>query len=150
MRRDRAVLGSPGECRRGDEGSVTLFLSITVVGLLAVIGLVVDGGAKIRGIQHADAVAANAARVAGQRISVPVAIVGERPTVNAQAASLAARQYLAAQGVTGTVTSTATTITVTVTDKAPTVFLGLIGIGTLTVEGRATAVLVPGVTGAAS
>jgi hypothetical protein len=133
---------------RCDEGSATVFLSITVLGLLVLIGLVVDGGAKIRGIQRADALAADAARVAGQRIDVPDAITGQDPTLDARAAAAAARAYLTARGVTGTVTTTGTTVTVTVTDSTPTVFLGLIGIHTLTVTGHASATLVPGITGA--
>ena len=132
-----------------DDGSATVFLSITVLGLLVLIGLVVDGGAKIRGIQRADALAADAARVAGQRIDVPDAITGNDPTLDTRAAAAAARAYLTARGVTGTVTTTGTTVTVTVTDSTPTVFLGLIGIHTLTVDGHASATLVPGITGAA-
>lgn len=134
---------------RCDEGSATVFLSITVLGLLVLIGLVVDGGAKIRGIQRADALAADAARVAGQRIVVPDAITGRDPTLDTGAATAAARAYLTARGVTGTVTTTGTTVTVTVTDSTPTLFLGLVGIHTLTVTGRASATLVPGITGAA-
>lgn len=135
--------------RRADEGSATVFVSITVLGLLVLVGLVVDGGAKIRGIQRADALAADAARVAGQRIDVPDAITGQDPALDARAATAAARAYLTARGVTGTVTTTATTVTVTVTDETPTVFLGLLGIHTLTVTGHASATLVPGITGAA-
>ena len=63
--------------------------------------------------------------------------------------TVAARAYLTARGVTGTVTTTGTTVTVTVTDSTPTVFLGLIGIHSLAVDGRASATLVPGITGAA-
>ena len=133
---------------RSDEGSATVFLSVTVLGLLVLIGLVVDGGAKIRGIQRADALAADAARVAGQRIDVPDAITGQDPTLDTRAATAAARAYLTTRGVNGTVTTTGTTVTVTVTDSTPTVFLGLIGIHTLTVHGRASATLVPGITGA--
>jgi len=136
------------ERMRRDEGSVTLFLCITVIGLLVLIGLVVDGGAKIRGIQHADALAADAARVAGQRINTPAAITGATPTLDTRAATTAARAYLSAHGVTGTVTTTGTTVTVTVTTTTPTIFLGLIGITTITVHGHATATLVRGVTGA--
>ncbi len=79
---------------RSDEGSVTLFLAITVVGLLVLLGLVVDGGAKIRAVQHADAVAADAARAGGQAINVPAAITGAAPTVDARAASPPRDAYL--------------------------------------------------------
>ena len=133
---------------RGEEGSVTLFLSITVIGLLVLIGLVVDGGAKIRGVQHADALAADAARVAGQQINAPAAITGGALALDTRAAVAAAQHYLSAHGVTGTVTTTGSTVTVAVTTSTPTIFLGLIGITTFTVHGHATATLVRGVTGA--
>ena len=133
-----------------DRGSVTLFLSMTVVGLLVLIGLVVDGGAKVRAIQHADALAADAARTGGQAINKPSAIAGDTPTLDNRAASRAATTYLTAHGATGTATVTdgGRTLQVTVTSTAPTVFLGLIGINQITVQGHATATLVRGVTGA--
>jgi len=127
---------------------VTLFFAITVIGLLVLIGLVVDGGAKIRAIQHADSLAADAARVAGQQINAPAAITGADPRVDARAAVAAAQRYLSAHGVTGTVTASGPTVTVEVTSNTPTIFLGLIGITTLTVHGHANATLVRGITGA--
>ena len=133
-----------------DRGSVTLFLSLTVVGLLVLIGLVVDGGAKVRAIQHADALAADAARTGGQVIDKPTAIAGDAPTLDLRAATRAATAYLSAHGATGTATVTdgGRTLQVTVTSTAPTVFLDLIGINQITVQGHATATLVRGVTGA--
>src|SRR4029453_18414060 len=61
-------------------GTHTLFLVISVVGLLRVVGLVVDGGVKIRAIQRADTLAAEARRAGGQAIRVPLAITGEPPS----------------------------------------------------------------------
>ena len=135
---------------RSDAGSVTLFLAITVVGLLVLLGLVVDGGAKIRAVQHADAVAADAARAGGQAINVPAAITGAAPTVDARAAVAAANGSLRGAGVTGTVgvTDAGQSLDVEVTTTTRTVFLGLIGITTMTVHGHAHVTLVRGVTGA--
>ena len=134
----------------GDRGSVTLFLTITVVGLLVLVGLVVDGGAKVHAVQRADDVAAQAARAGGQAIAVPAAITGATPTVDARAAVRAAETYLQVHGVTGTVvvTDAGRGLDVTVTSTTPTVFLGLIGIATMTVHGNASVVLIRGVTGA--
>ena len=131
---------------RGDRGSVTLFLVISVVGLLGLAGLVVDGGAKIRAVQRADALAAQAARAGGQAINVPAAITGQAPTINPQAAVVAGTAYLAHAGVTGTVTVTnaGRSVHVTVTTTTPTIFLGVIGISSLTVHGQATVTLVTG------
>jgi hypothetical protein len=52
----------------------------SVVGLLRVVGLVVDGGVKIRAIQRADTLAAEARRAGGQAIRVPLAITGRDPS----------------------------------------------------------------------
>lgn len=83
-----------------EAGSVTVFVAISVLGLLLLIGLVADGGAKLRATQRADSVAAEAAR-----------------------------------------------LVVTVTDTAPTAFLSLIGISTLTVTGHGEARLIDDITG---
>ena len=135
---------------REEEGSVTLFVCIAVIGLLLVAGLVVDGGAKVRALQRADRLAAEAGRAGGQAIDVPAAIAGDPPLVDAQAAVRASQAYLQANGVTGTVvvTDAGKVVRVEVTTTTPTAFLGLIGINAMTVHGQATVMLVRGVTGA--
>ncbi|HEY8722155.1 pilus assembly protein TadG-related protein [Pengzhenrongella sp.] len=136
--------------RIGEEsGSVTVFLVIVVVGILILAGLVVDGGAKLRATQSADAIAAEAARTAGQVINRPDAIATGAVVVDRQGAANAAQGYLAANQVNGSVAlgEDGTTLEVRVTSSAPTVFLGLIGIPTLTATGQASIELVHGVTG---
>jgi hypothetical protein len=59
-----------------EAGSVTLFVAITVVGLLVLCGLVADGGVKLRATQRVDSVAAEAARAGGQALDVPSAVEG--------------------------------------------------------------------------
>lgn len=134
----------------GEEGSVTLFVCIAAVGLLVMVGLVVDGGAKVRALQRADRLAAEAGRAGGQAIDVPAAIAGDAPTLNPQAAVIATQAYLRANGVSGTVSmaDAGKALVVDVTTTADTVFLGLIGINRLTVHGSAKVLLVRGVTGA--
>jgi hypothetical protein len=85
-----------------------------------------------------------AARAAGQAISGPQAIQGEDKVVDPAAAVAAAQNYLAAAGVTGTVTVSPDRqhITVTVTIVYTTVFLDLVGIDTLTATRQATAAVV--------
>ncbi len=136
--------------RPGDEGSVTLFACVASVGLLAMLGLVVDGGVKVRALQQADRIAAEAARSGGQAIDVRAAINGSQPVLDATAARKAAQTYLKSAGVTGTVTvgDGGRALTVVVTSVSPTVFLGLVGVDSLTVSGTATVSLVRGVTGA--
>jgi hypothetical protein len=136
--------------RSGDEGSVTLFACIASVGLLAMLGLVVDGGVKVRALQQADRIAAEAARSGGQAIDVRAALDGSEPVLDATAARKAAQTFLKSAGVTGTVTvgDGGRALTVEVTSVNPTVFLGLVGVDSLTVRGTATVSLVRGVTGA--
>lgn len=132
-----------------DAGSVTIFLAISVLGLLLLIGLVADGGTKLRATQQADAVAAEAARAGGQALDIPGAIAGTGTHVDAALAITAATSYLRQSGCTGTVTISEddTRLQVTVTDTHPTVFLSLIGISTVTVTGHAEANLIDGITG---
>ncbi|HYJ74512.1 MAG TPA: hypothetical protein VEV65_02885, partial [Kineosporiaceae bacterium] len=89
--------------RHGDEGAVSLFVIVVAVALLAAVGLVVDGGGKIRALERADEAAREAARAGTQMLDVPAAVRGERVEVDPVAAGRAARTYLAAAGVEGTV-----------------------------------------------
>ena len=130
-------------------GSVTVFVAITMVGLLVLCGLVADGGVKLRATQRADAVAAEVARAGGQALDLPAAVDGAQVRVDRLAAVNAATAYLTATRESGSVTVGAdgTTLDVTVTTTSPTAFLALIGISTLTVTGHGRARLVHGVTG---
>lgn len=132
-----------------ERGSVTVFFAISVLGLLLLIGLVADGGAKLRATQQAAATAAGAARAGGQALDTAAAAGGDTSRVDRTLAIQAAQDYLGAARATGTVTVSEdrTRLTVTVTRTAPTAFLSLIGIDTLTVTAHADAVLVGGVTG---
>jgi Flp pilus assembly protein TadG len=131
-----------------EAGSVTVFAAITVLGILILCGLVVDGGAKLRAVQHAERVATEAARAAGQAADV-AALAGGEARVDRQAATDAGTAFLAAAGATGTATvsTDGTSVEVTVTATAPTAFLGLIGIPAFTVTGHGQATLVHGITG---
>jgi hypothetical protein len=131
-----------------DRGSITLFGALAALALLVTVGLAVDGGAKIRALQRADAYAEEAARAGGQAINAPLAIQGDPAVLEPAAAREAAERYLRAAGIPGSVRVTsATTIEVQTTITRPTVFLGLIGIDTVTAHGQAVARVVRGVTG---
>lgn len=135
----------------GDQaGSVTLFGVVAGLALLVLVGLVVDGGAKVRAVQRADAIAAEAARAGGQAILLPAAIQGQPPRVDPTAALAEANAFLGRRGVTGTVAVTGggRSLDVQVETSSPTVFLGLIGISDLKATGHASAILIRGVTGA--
>jgi hypothetical protein len=127
-----------------DDGRVSLLVLVLAVAVLAMIGLSVDGGGKIRALERADNLAAEAARAAGQALQAPQAIQGGAKILDPQTAVTSAYHYLAAAGVPGTVNvwPDRRHVTVTVTIIYHTVFLPLVGIPTLTATRHATAVLV--------
>jgi Flp pilus assembly protein TadG len=130
--------------RRADaeRGAIGVFLAVLVPGLLLIIGLAVDGGAKVAATQRANAVADEAARAGGQALDVSAALAGQ-VQVDPGAAVAAAQDYLARSGVTGSATVVdGDTLQVTTTITEPSTFLGLIGLSTLTVEGSGTADLI--------
>lgn len=127
-----------------DDGSVTLFIVLATVALMLAIGLVVDGGAKIAALQRAHASAQEAARAAGQAIAPAPAVRGQAPRADPGQAATAARTYLEAAGVVGSVYVRGDVIEVTTTTSQPTVFLAAIGIGSVSATGIAQARLVRG------
>ena len=136
---------TPRQRLRGQDverGAIGAFLAVLVPGLLLIIGLAVDGGAKVAATQRANAIADEAARAGGQALDVSAALAGD-VRVDPAAAVAAAQNYLERNGVQGAVTVVdGDTLTVTTTITEPTAFLGLIGIQTMTVEGSGTADLI--------
>lgn len=125
--------------RAQDEGQLTLFFAIVVVGLLLVAGLVLDGGAQIRAAQRAQAIAEEAARAGAQTVDVDALMQGEATRLDPHQARTAATAYLRTSGATGSVTAGTETVSVEVTLSEPTLFLSLIGISELSASGSATA-----------
>lgn len=124
---------------RDDRGTITLPLTVLALALLVSVGLVVDGGAKIRAVQLATRVAAEAARAGAQEVNVGVVQTGGQITIDPHRARLAAQALLADAGVSGTVSATPTSVAVTASSTRPTVFLGMLGIGSVTGTGSAQA-----------
>ena len=131
---------------RTDEGRIALLVLVLAFAVLVMIGLAVDGGGKMRAMQRADNIAAEAARAAGQAIEPSQAIPGGPKVVNPGQAVAAGQDYLRAAGVTGTVAPSGDRrqVVVTVTIDYDTVILGLVGFDRLTVTGTATAQLLTG------
>lgn len=131
----------------GDQGTVTLFVIVIFVALLAAIGLVIDGDTKIRAARESTAVAEEAARAGAGHININRAYAhGGHFTIDRDAAASAARTYLTTTGHTGTVDVTRPhQIRVTVTISKPATFLTLIGITEIHVTKTASARLVPGI-----
>jgi Flp pilus assembly protein TadG len=149
------TMSSPGRWRarsgRGgdrERGSITLMLLVLFVALIALAGIVIDGGAKLNQAENANAIAQEAARAGAGMVNPGNAYSTGSFTVDQSQAVAAARQYLATAGYHGTVTTVGTeSIQVTVTVTAPTRVLSIIGIDSMSSTGSATASLVAGVTG---
>jgi Flp pilus assembly protein TadG len=137
----------PGRRSRpaGEDGSVSLLLVVAVFGLLIAVGLVVDGGQKLRSSQRADDAAGEAARAAVLSIEPGTTIRGQRPRVDQAAARRAAEDYLQRAGVSGSVTVGDGRVQVRTTSSFTPSFLSIIGLGAQTVTGQASARLVRGV-----
>ena len=98
---------------RSDRGSATIWMIAVTACAFMMIGLVLDGGVMLRTRSDAFSIAASAARVGAQQLEADSAVEGEA-VLDPVAAELAALDYLAVRGFTGTVTASADTVTVTV------------------------------------
>ncbi len=120
--------------------SMSVFIAVSVLALLLVAGLVVDGGAQAVAARRAELVAAAAARAAADQTAA-ARLAGQRP--EAAAAIAAAQRVLAdSGGVTGEVRFVEGRVRVSTTAAVDTVFLSLIGIQRLTGRGSAEADLI--------
>lgn len=143
MRRDPRVWS--------DSGSLTLMLAVLMLALLALAGLVIDGGRKLDATQKAYAIAQEAARAGAGQVNTSAAYGSGTFEVDPSQAKAAARAYLASAGYrrwSVTVSGNSITVIVHVTER--TEVLSLIGIATFTSSGSAVASLVSGVTGPGS
>jgi hypothetical protein len=107
--------------------------------VLAVAGLVYDGGGLIATKRQTINVAEQAARAGAQAIDTSTLMATGVVQLDPTAASARAEAFLATNGWTGTASATTTSVTVTVTQTRPLVFLQTFGIGLPTVSGTATA-----------
>lgn len=146
--------GSPGRPGRDepDRGSVTLMVAVLFAALVALAGIVVDGGAKLTGDENAAAVAQEAARAGATSVDSGSAYGSGAFAVDGAQAQAAARAYLSGAGYTnfavGARGPDAMSVRVTIT--RPTTFLSIIGIDTFTCTGTAVASLVTSGAGTAA
>ncbi len=133
---------------RDERGALTLFVTILFPALLAFAGLVVDAGTKLDSYERASAYAQEAARAGAGQVDQSLAYSNATFVVDEPEAIAAARAYLAAAGISGTVMAVGDdAIRVTVTITTPTKILSIIGIDTVTSTSTATALLLSGVSG---
>jgi len=135
--RHRSASPSEGD---GERGSLTLMLAVLMVALLALAGLVIDGGRKLNEAENAYAIAQEAARAGAGRVNTSVAYGSGVFRVDQAQAIAAARNYLASAGHPGSVSAVgADRIRVSVTITERTGVLSLIGIDSMTSTGTAVA-----------
>jgi Flp pilus assembly protein TadG len=141
--------------RDGERGSLTLMLAVLFIALLAMVGIVIDGGAKLDEAESAAAVAQEAARAGAGIVNQAKAYQSGSFVVDRDQAIAAAQQYLATAATANGAHASyrvrpvgADSIRVTVTMTEPTRVLSIIGISTLRSTSSATASLISGVTGA--
>lgn len=137
-----------GRLTQRDSGSLTLLLGVLMVALLALAGLVIDGGRKLNQSARAYAIAEEAARAGAGMVDRSAAYRSGAFLVDEGEALAAAKAYLASTGDAGSARADGPRrikVTVTITER--TLVLSLIGIDTMTSTGSAVASLVTGVRG---
>ncbi len=132
---------------RSEEGAATILVVGLSAALLMVAGLVFDGGRILSARQQAYANADNAARAGAQAVDLDAVRAGRPPALDPAAAAAAARDYLAAHGLSGEVSVTGDTISVQVQLEVQLAMLGAIGLDARTVTGNGVARVVQGITG---
>ena len=126
------------DAEAGSAGGLSLVMLIGAIGLLMVLGLVMDGSAKAHALDRANRLASEAARAGLQAVNP----AGDR--VDAAAVQHAVTQYLHGEDVSGTAEVADRQVIVHVSITDPTKMLAMIGIDSMTVTGDGTANLVYG------
>lgn len=117
-----------------DHGGVaTIFAVIMVTALMAVIGLVSDGGRLLGARRQAGDLAASAARAGAQQIDLDTLRLTGTVAVSPQAAVDAAQAFLAVQDARGSASVADEVVTVTVSATVDLPLLRLVGLGSRTV-----------------
>jgi hypothetical protein len=132
--------------RPREEGGLSIFVAICVMALLALLGLIVDGGGKLKATERADAIAQEAARAGGEQINASKAIPGNGIVVDPTAAHNAAVAYLQKAGFTGSYQIYSTDGGRELVVNLSSTYQSIWGLGNMPVHGYATAALVYGVT----
>ena len=126
--------------RLGEEdGMVTAFVVIFTLALLAMAGLVLDGGLALAAKVHAIDDAQAAARAGAQAIDIPLYRSTGTITLDPAQAVADAQGFLAAAGEHSSASVAGETVTVNVTITQPTQILSIVGVDQLTVTGTGSA-----------
>lgn len=136
-----------GEADR-DRGSLSLYMALFMVALLAMAGLVIDGGAAIAARGRAADLAQQAARAGADALSQN-SLRGPTPSalsIDPAAARAAATRVLTLGGASGEVTVTGLDVSVTAHVPRHAVILSAVGVSDLTGTATATATVLHGTT----
>ncbi|MEY2474021.1 MAG: hypothetical protein QOK28_3350 [Actinomycetota bacterium] len=125
--------------RRDERGTVTAFVAVFALALLAVAGLVVDGGYMLAGQRAAFDEAEAAARVGAQAVDEDALRQGGDVVIQPDAARQRVAEYLARSRHDGTVEVNGDTVTVHVTVTQRLAILGIVGVGPATIHASGTA-----------
>lgn len=122
-----------------DSGAVTPFMVLLSLALIAMIGLVYDGGRAIGQKSTATALASEAARAAAAQLDLDHYRTTGLARLDVAAATAEAHQWLGASDHTGSVTASTEEVTVIVTVTEDTHLVNLVGVSTLSMTAEATA-----------
>ncbi|WP_253691969.1 pilus assembly protein TadG-related protein [Cellulosimicrobium protaetiae] len=127
---------------------MTVWLVMAAFILVIFFGVAIDLTGQANAQQRVHDVAAQAARAGGQQLNAAQAVRGLGVKADPYAAAQAARTYLAASGVEGTVSvEGGTTVRVRTSDVYSTKIVSIVGIGNMRVTGEAEARVVRAVGG---
>jgi Flp pilus assembly protein TadG len=127
---------------RAEDGSITAFVVIFMIAILAVAGLVVDGGYLLAARREAANVAESAARAGAQALDLRAARTESGARLDPVAAAQRAEDYLRVAGYRGTVQVSGDRVRVRVTITRHMTLLGVVGLrdATVAADGEAVAV----------
>jgi Putative Flp pilus-assembly TadE/G-like len=125
--------------RRGEQGSVTVFVVVFITTLILVAGLATDGGLLLAARRAAINEAEAAARDGAQAVRIDRLRRDGTVIIDPAEARRRVAAYLARSGHEGTVDVTADTVRVEVSFTKPLAILGLAGLAPITVRGRGEA-----------
>jgi len=148
-RRSRALIASIRQDGDRDRGAVVFWVVPIMAGLIALTGLVVDGGNALAARERAADLSDQAARAGADALS-PLALHDADPgdlTADPSAARAAVLRVLTPAGITDpTVTIQGDSVTVTVTVHEDTQILSIIGVNELSGTATSTATALHGTT----
>jgi Flp pilus assembly protein TadG len=131
---------------RGEQGTITVFVTIMAFALLVIAGLVYDGGVALAAKRRAINVAEQAARAGAQELDVPLLRSTGAYQVDPGLAQQSASAYLSSVGYSGTVAVNGNVVQVSnVPWSHDTFILGAIGVNNLGGSVQADARLIHGV-----